>query len=241
MGTAQKSQTGNIPTAFGHATSTFVGDNCVIDLYTGFRTIHGMGPFKPDSSEFKGEKLQIHFTVFASFLSTNIIPHRLDHSHFPRFASTNPDNTNYFGFKTIVVYFGKVKEIFRWPISHEDLPKSGAKKDLDPDWYGPLLVALPKKLLHFHLKMSSHENVDMGNDKCLPLYHDLKVPCSKTAKEVGIFTAEDDWWISPSSSTSPGVGDCTSTLLLTGSSTRLCRRVTMCGTSMEWKTTSSLP
>jgi len=180
-----------------------------MDLYAGFRTIHGMGPFQPDSSEFEGEKLQIHFTVFASFLSTNIIPHRLDHSKFPRLVSTNPNNSNYIGFKTIVVYFGKVKEIFRRAISHVDLPKSGAKKDLDPDWYGPLLAGLTKKLVNFHLKMSSHENVDMGNDKCLPLYRDLKSSHSQTAKEVSIFTTEDDWWIVPSSSTSPGVGDCT--------------------------------
>jgi len=81
-------QNGIIPAAFGHAASTIVGDKCAMDLCIGFRTIHGMGPFQPDSSEFEGKKLQIHFTVFASFLSADIIQNRLDHSQFPRLVST---------------------------------------------------------------------------------------------------------------------------------------------------------
>ena len=213
IGTAQKFQSGNIVAAFGHAPSTVTGDKCAQDLYLAFRAIHGLrpDPFNPSSTEFDGEKLQIHFTVFASFLSTNIIPHRLDHSKLPHLISTNPNNSNYVGFKTICVYFGKVKEIFRRSISHEDLPKSGAKKDLDPDWYGPLLAGLTKKLVAFHLKMSCKENVELGNDKCLPLYRDLNVPHSQTAKDVGRshLITEDDWWVTSSTANSAGVGDCT--------------------------------
>jgi len=146
MGTTKKFQMGSIPAAFCHAPSAIVGDKFAMHLCLASRTIHGFG--HPHSSEFEGKKLQIHCTVFASFLSPDITPHRLDHSKLPQHVSTNPNNNNCVGFKTIVVHFGKVKEIVRQVISHEDL---------DPDWLGTLHADLTKKLVAFYTMMSCQD------------------------------------------------------------------------------------
>jgi hypothetical protein len=215
LGTANKFQTGNIPACFGHAASTITADKCAWDLYMAFRKVHDMGDFNPTSSEFYGENLQIHFTLYASFLSTNVIPHRLDHSKLPDLVSSNPNNTNYMTFKTLLGYFGKTKEIFRRAINHEDLPKSGKKADLDPDWYSPLFQGLEKKLVAFHMQMACQENIDIGTEKCLPLYRDCAPTFSQCAGDVDKLqvTPERDWWVKPARVTdrqAPGpLGDCT--------------------------------